>query len=317
MAITLRDVFKSLFENYASESKAPLKKNSFAQFVRKDGAEAIAHVLTRPDLKIEGSVGQGNWAEIPWFGIFNPESTTSATGGIYVVYLLSADRKSLFIVQGQGVTKVKKEFGTQQVGELRRRAELIRSRVPEFSRSFNPGPISLRGTTPLAKEYDEAVAYFIEYKRDALPEDATLEHHLREIVTLYDLLLARGGTDNVDTAIDFSGDNTDEALSEITERRRYVRHARIERSSQASKMAKKVLGHICQGCGFDFEKVYGERGADFIEAHHLIPLHSLPEGKAVTMDPQKDFAVLCCNCHRMVHRGKVFPVSTYGPDLRL
>jgi len=62
------------------------------------------------------------------------------------------------------------------------------------------------------------------------------------------------------------------------------------------------LGHICMGCGFNFESIYGEQGLGYIEAHHLKPLHTLPVGKAVPMNPKTDFAVLCSNCHRMVHR---------------
>jgi 5-methylcytosine-specific restriction protein A len=93
-----------------------------------------------------------------------------------------------------------------------------------------------------------------------------------------------------------------DAIGQIEERRRYVRHARIERSSSAARKAKDLHGYICQGCGFDFTKVYGNHGSEFIEAHHLIPLYSLVEGELVTMDPRHDFAVLCSNCHRMVHR---------------
>ncbi len=90
----------------------------------------------------------------------------------------------------------------------------------------------------------------------------------------------------------------------MEERRRYVRHNRIDRHSGAAKQAKKVHGHICQACGFDFSVVYGELAQNYIEAHHLIPLAFLPEGQPVTMDPRTDFAVLCANCHRMVHKKK-------------
>ena len=42
-------------------------------------------------------------------------------------------------------------------------------------------------------------------------------------------------------------------------------------------------------------------GADFIEAHHLVPLSHIKPGeeRAYVAD---DFAVLCSNCHRMIHR---------------
>ena len=79
---------------------------------------------------------------------------------------------------------------------------------------------------------------------------------------------------------------------------------RLERrqARSASRRAKQVHGYICQGCGFDFEAVYGEVGREYIEAHHLTPLSELPDDQPVNLDPQKDFAVLCANCHRMVHR---------------
>jgi predicted HNH restriction endonuclease len=76
--------------------------------------------------------------------------------------------------------------------------------------------------------------------------------------------------------------------------------ARIERSSKAADCAKQFHGYVCQACGFDFEANWGAREREFIEAHHLIPRSTLPEGEPVPMDPAKDFALLCSNCHRMV-----------------
>jgi 5-methylcytosine-specific restriction protein A len=53
-------------------------------------------------------------------------------------------------------------------------------------------------------------------------------------------------------------------------------------------------------CGFNFEATYGEIGADFIEAHHLTPFSEL-QGRPTRLDPRADFAVVCPNCHRMLH----------------
>jgi 5-methylcytosine-specific restriction enzyme A len=55
-------------------------------------------------------------------------------------------------------------------------------------------------------------------------------------------------------------------------------------------------------CELDFAKRYGSIGKGFIEAHHLRPISSLIEGAAVTYDVATAFAVLCPNCHRMIHR---------------
>ena len=52
-------------------------------------------------------------------------------------------------------------------------------------------------------------------------------------------------------------------------------------------------------CGFDFAQRYGERGKDFAECHHIIPLADLV-GAAKTR--LQELAIVCANCHRMIHR---------------
>ena len=52
----------------------------------------------------------------------------------------------------------------------------------------------------------------------------------------------------------------------------------------------------------DFADHYGDIGEGYIEVHHLRPIASLEEGVAVKYDVAEDFAVLCSNCHRMIHR---------------
>ena len=58
---------------------------------------------------------------------------------------------------------------------------------------------------------------------------------------------------------------------------------------------------FCEVCGFDFKKTYGPRGDGFIECHHKIPLHEDTEVRITKLD---DLALLCSNCHRMIHRKK-------------
>lgn len=54
------------------------------------------------------------------------------------------------------------------------------------------------------------------------------------------------------------------------------------------------------GCGFDFYEVYGEIGKDFAHVHHLEPLAG-PAGPRRT--GMGDLAIVCANCHAMIHRG--------------
>lgn len=77
---------------------------------------------------------------------------------------------------------------------------------------------------------------------------------------------------------------------------------RYERDSRNRVLAIKKHGLNCYACGFNFEKLYGQRGKDFIEVHHIKPLSTLEE--AVEVNPETDLVPLCANCHRMVHRSK-------------
>ncbi|WP_410979913.1 HNH endonuclease [Bacillus cereus] len=52
-------------------------------------------------------------------------------------------------------------------------------------------------------------------------------------------------------------------------------------------------------CSFDFYETYGEIGEDFIKGHHTILVSELEEGHKTKI---ADIAILCSNCHRMLHR---------------
>lgn len=55
----------------------------------------------------------------------------------------------------------------------------------------------------------------------------------------------------------------------------------------------------CQVCGFSFFENYGELGDGYIEAHHIFPISELKEE---TETKTEDIALVCSNCHRMLHR---------------
>ena len=86
----------------------------------------------------------------------------------------------------------------------------------------------------------------------------------------------------------------------VTERKHIFR----ERNSKVVQLAKQNFKNrhgrlFCQACEFDFEKEYGQIGVDFIEAHHSLPVSEMEDGHITKID---DFAMLCPNCHRMIHK---------------
>ena len=65
---------------------------------------------------------------------------------------------------------------------------------------------------------------------------------------------------------------------------------------------KECASLICEACGFDFEKFYGNTGRGFIECHHTKPLSELSDKGETTK--MSDLALVCSNCHRMIHKAR-------------
>jgi predicted HNH restriction endonuclease len=73
-----------------------------------------------------------------------------------------------------------------------------------------------------------------------------------------------------------------------------------ERNPIARKKCIEHYGVTCVVCGFNFEKVYGNIGKDFIEVHHLSKVSDKKQEYEV--NPVKDLRPVCPNCHAMLHK---------------
>ncbi|WP_425476475.1 HNH endonuclease [Arenimonas donghaensis] len=96
-------------------------------------------------------------------------------------------------------------------------------------------------------------------------------------------------------------DSVERPPRDLIEIKRFGHHRRLERDPSIVRQIKKSLGDSCECCGIRMEDRYGEIGSGYIEAHHLIPLSKLAEGESRPV-AAGDFAALCPNCHRMIHR---------------
>lgn len=97
---------------------------------------------------------------------------------------------------------------------------------------------------------------------------------------------------------------------------KFVLHLIRERNPKIINEAKAIFkkthhGHLyCEICGFDFAKVYGERGDGFIEGHHKYPISQMKSDDTTSID---DIVLVCSNCHSMLHRTPFLSVD----DLKL
>lgn len=84
----------------------------------------------------------------------------------------------------------------------------------------------------------------------------------------------------------------------------YKLHRYRERDSKLVVMKKDLhlqkYGSLnCEACTFNFKVKYGDLGEGFIECHHQTPLSQYDGNQDTRIE---DLALVCANCHRMLHR---------------
>jgi predicted HNH restriction endonuclease len=78
-----------------------------------------------------------------------------------------------------------------------------------------------------------------------------------------------------------------------------------KRNTKLRAEAIKQNGYSCYVCGFNFEDIYGNYGRGYIEVHHLKLLAATKEKIITTVE---DVAVVCSNCHSVLHRQGIEPM---------
>jgi hypothetical protein len=129
----------------------------------------------------------------------------------------------------------------------------------------------------------------------SLDNQQLLKQELQKVFKLdFDALLTKG----------FTVAEEDDEISFPEGKEIYRLHKSKERNKNLVKAAKEL--HLkndsklcCQVCGFSFVDNYGLIGQGFIEAHHIFPISQLTEQTETKIE---DLALVCSNCHRMLHR---------------
>jgi 5-methylcytosine-specific restriction protein A len=117
---------------------------------------------------------------------------------------------------------------------------------------------------------------------------------IRELLTADD----EPGRDEIPD-LDTAGTSGTEGGLALREHLRRERDPKLRRNKLAD-VKRRGSPIACEVCAFDFGRFYGPHGLDYIEVHHRIPLHVSGE----TQTKLIDLALLCSNCHRMIHRAK-------------
>lgn len=296
--MSLQSLFTELLGKYPQAQRQEFPSHPIGNLVRGELRKVLEGHIRNDRYKVKGSVGQGAWTTAPWVGVFDTFITETAQDGFYVVYLIKEDCSGVFLSLNQGVTTIRNQYGADAKRALRTRAKDFLARLESVPDGFTADDIELTTDTdtsnPVLYEAGNICSKY--YPANSIPSDEILFGDLDKVLSLYrELYLKERPSSNVIDQED------DEVLFE--DRTKIRIHKRIERNQKLSKKVKAIKGLKCEVCDFTYSDKYVGIKSDYIEAHHLIPFSRL-EDKVVPLDPKSDFAVLCADCHRMIHRSE-------------
>ena len=182
------NIVENILVGYTKAKKERFAGNPMGTFFRNEIPNRIYNtgLVNRSTYLITGSVGQGNWATVPWICIFDRNITTSATKGVYVVYLLAKDGKTLYLTFNQGCTDLRKNNSkTETIRIMRQRATEITEKID--SRGFKTDEdINLGDSlTELAELYQKGTIFYKAYHKDSIPSNKVLLDDLKNMMDIY------------------------------------------------------------------------------------------------------------------------------------
>ncbi|HDR4901420.1 TPA: DUF3578 domain-containing protein [Bacillus cereus] len=184
MNSNLREKFLTVMNEYLQAKTERFAGHKMGSVVRNEMTTEITRLpfIDHNQYVVTGSVGQGNWAAVPWLAIMNKDITKSTQSGYYIVYLFSEDMERLYLTIAQGVTKTDKD-------ELDKIKEEIRVQIHMSQKVKKDDEIFL-GTSTKAKGYANSTAAYIAYDANKMPSEKELVEDLEEMLRYYEGFIA-------------------------------------------------------------------------------------------------------------------------------
>lgn len=186
--IQIKLVVEHFLNDYIKAKQEKQAGHATGNYIRKDAPEALYRtgLIDRQNYLIKGRVGYGNWATIPWLGIFNKKITTTATKGVYIVYLLAADGNSLYLTLNQGCTETRNSHSKKETIRLmREKANEIVSHIDNRGFAADEEIDLGDGLTELGELYQKGTIFYKKYKKGNVPEEEELQDDLSRMMDIY------------------------------------------------------------------------------------------------------------------------------------
>ena len=199
MSEKLKSMFIKFIDEYADELDAANAtknyKRPFGDFVRKDIVSVLRENISDTKYLVKGSVGVGHWTNVPWIGVFDKRITTTAQKGVYIVYLLNKDTKTLYLTLNQGAMDLakdkseskeeKKKFTGIATSNNSKTTKGLHKRAREIRAVLKHDSLHVGPCNSSSKPYDAGCIYYKDYQIDTIPDDEQLIEDLNLFIDIY------------------------------------------------------------------------------------------------------------------------------------
>lgn len=329
--------FKRILQEYLIEKGNSLKNNSLGKFIRNGLVKTLNEKMSLDETKyyVNGSVGQGAWATIPWLGCFDRSVTTSATNGYYLVYLFKEDMSGFYLSLNQGYTYFRTKYGTKNGRKkASHTAKMVRNMI-QVPKEYELNSIDLNSMRDLAIGYEKGHIYGKYYDVNNIPSDKELITDFRMLLDTYkkivtfmekrtvkefnDYLLLQDDFEFLESDEEVYQEMANEIVSEDVEKLvvgqdspRAPKDVIIdkggkERYPRNVKEAASALAKAKYRCEVDPKHetfISKSKNENYVEAHHFIGISFYKQFSEVDLDRSANIVSLCPNCHRKIHNGK-------------
>lgn len=339
----MKSLFEYICNNYNHCKTEEFSNNIMGKKLRHELPNKIFTLLNldKDKFEITGSIGQGQWAEIPWISIFLKNITTSATKGYYIVYLFKADMSGFYLSLNQGWTYFKEKYGTSIGREkIKNISNIMRNKLFPISERFNCYDIDLVTSKSLGKGYELGHICGCYYDAKNIPSNDILIHDLKSLIIEYEKLHNFIGNISVESFNDFLLLNSDNKFLDTVEEdvkftlqseeiisktlsiekeimpkgiidepidvpNPIIRYAGNKVWPRNAYISANSIVHSNYKCSFNNSHqsfTSNKTKKPYMEPHHLIPL-SQQDKFPVSLDVEANIVSLCSNCHNCVHYG--------------
>ncbi|MBF2262236.1 MrcB family domain-containing protein [Staphylococcus capitis] len=184
--MSLSNLIKKISHTYFKEKASGKFKNApVGDLVRKDMVAELSNIEELKKYKIKGSIGNGQFAAIPWVAIMNKDVTTTTSKGMYIVFLFSSDEKEVYLTLNQGAKYFRdKKLKDHDIVKISKSIyEIIDS--PESE----PIDINLKSETKLGRDYEKTTISGFKYYSDDMPDSSIIIGDIIKLLNDYKQLV--------------------------------------------------------------------------------------------------------------------------------